>query len=96
MVGQDWGPCYPSTLVARKWRGAFMPAQRLSLLGCGNQQVGGGPEGDGSCLGATHCVARGQGTALLRPQDGGSIVSGWAAQAGLGGWPLSPNRSVWP
>lgn len=33
---------------------------------------------------------------LTAALDMGFTVSGWAAQAGLGGWPLLPDRPAWP
>lgn len=103
-VGQSGGTCCPSRPVARK-RGPFMPTQHLSPLGCGSQQVGGDSEREkGAVLGSPGrprswelgkpCVLLCPSGPCWSPGLGAStgLVSHQAAQAGLGGWPLLPDR----
>ena len=76
---QPQGTCCPSMLVARTW-GALTPTQHLSTLGCGSQQVGGGPDGEGSCPRVTQSVAGpGRGLAFCGPvlPPGLARAPGW-------------------
>lgn len=108
VVGQSQGNWYPSMLVARKW-GTFCAYSAPVIAGlwepAGGWRLRGRRElskGHIMCSQRPEHVEAFAGSALDPPPgltaalDMGFTVSGWAAQAGLGGWPLLPDRPAWP